>query len=124
MACHDDRASGVFANSSRDGGTDTKVELGDGLTAGEHLVVGIAVPIGRPESLDIADEAHAVDVGTRIVLAEAGIDVDAHSGERLGDGLGRLDRALEVAGDEDVGGQLARLGQSFPKSLGLLTSQW
>ena len=79
---------------------------------------------GDPNRSTIADEAHAVDVGTRIVLAEAGIDVDAHPGERLGDGLGRLDRALEVAGDEDVGGQLARLGQSFPKSLGLLTSQW
>ncbi len=58
------------------------------------------------------------------MFAEVGIDLDLQVGERSGDDLGRLDRTLEVAGDQYIGGQLGRPGESLSQSLGLLLSQW
>ena len=112
VARDDDRASSVLAYGARDGGADTEVELGDGLAAGEDVVVGIAVPIGRPEALDVADERscrRCRDPGS-CSPKSASMSTSA-TGERPAIDLGRLDRVLEVAGDEYVGGQLGGPGE-------------
>ena len=123
MARYDDRAPGVGPHRARNGGTDAKVELGGRLAARKHVVVRIPGPVRVAESLDERGERHPVDLRARVVLSEVGIDDHLEVAERRRDRLGGLDRPLEVAGDQDVGRELARRGETVAESFGLPTTE-
>ncbi len=92
--------------------TDPEVELGGRLAAGKHDDVRVALPVGGAETLDVRFEGQAVDVGAGVVLAERRIDLQRVDAERGQQRIGGLAGANEVAGDHDVGADLAGVGQS------------
>jgi hypothetical protein len=119
VARHHHRAAGVGTHGSRDRGADPEMEFGDRLAAWKHVVVWIAGPVRGAEPLDEGAEGHPVDVGARVVFAEAGIDLHREIAECRSDRVSGLDRSSEVARDQDVSGEFTGGGEAVTKLLGL-----
>ena len=73
--------------------TDAQVELGGGLAARKQLGVRVAAPVRRSEPLDVRLEAHAVEVGARVVLTERGVDLQGRRAERFEEHASAVSRA-------------------------------
>ena len=98
------------------------VERGDRLAARKDLSVWVG-PVRGSESFDVGVEAHAVDVGSWVVLSETRFDLDRQVTERRRDRLCSFDRPGKVAGDQHVGSEFAGGGDPLSEPSSLLATQ-
>ena len=126
VACDDDATTGMLREELVGGGSDAGVELVGGFATGEDLDVGVAVPVGCAEALDVGVERDAVEVGPRIVLTKTRSPVEVGRccvAERRLDDLRRLDGTGELAGQQHVGCDVAGFGDAIAEAFGLLAAQ-